>query len=99
MDKYIGIDVHSASCTIAVVDAYGKRVGLHVVATNGQEIVECLAAFPGQKVLLVRDAKWLAIRGAGTARCRSGGGGCCSPYGPRPGRDTAPAFNTSARHG
>jgi hypothetical protein len=50
MDKYIGIDVHSASCTIAVVDAHGKRVGLHVVATNGQEIVECLAAIPGSSI-------------------------------------------------
>jgi len=49
MDKYIGIDVHAASCTIAVVDAHGKRAGLHVVATNGQEIVECLRAIPGQK--------------------------------------------------
>jgi len=49
MDKYIGIDVHSASCTIAVVDAHGKRAGLHVVATNGQEIVECLAVIPGQR--------------------------------------------------
>jgi hypothetical protein len=35
MDKYIGIDVHAASCTIAVVDARGKQTGSHVVATNG----------------------------------------------------------------
>jgi transposase len=49
MDKYIGIDVHAASCSIAVVDARGKHVGLHVVATSGQEIVECLQAIAGQK--------------------------------------------------
>jgi len=30
MDKYIGIDVHAASCTIAVVDASGKQTGSHV---------------------------------------------------------------------
>ena len=24
MDKYIGIDIHAASCTIALVDARGK---------------------------------------------------------------------------
>jgi hypothetical protein len=46
MDKYIGIDVHAASCTIAVVDARGKQTGSHVVATNGQEIVECRRAIP-----------------------------------------------------
>jgi transposase len=49
MDKYIGIDVHASSCTIAVVDAHGKQVGSYVVATNGQEIVECLRAIPGQR--------------------------------------------------
>ena len=49
MDKYIGIDVHAASCTIAVVDARGKQTGSHVVATNGQEIVECLGAIPGER--------------------------------------------------
>jgi hypothetical protein len=46
MDKYIGIDVPAASCTIAVVDARGKQTGSHVVATNGQEIVECLLEGP-----------------------------------------------------
>jgi hypothetical protein len=32
-----------------VVDARGKQAGSHVVATNGQEIVECLRAIPGQR--------------------------------------------------
>jgi hypothetical protein len=49
MDKYIAIDVHAASCTVAVVDARGKQTSSHVVATNGQEIVECLRAIPGQR--------------------------------------------------
>jgi hypothetical protein len=49
MDKHIGIDVHAASCTLAVIDARGKQVGSHVVATNGQEFVECLRAIPGQR--------------------------------------------------
>jgi len=30
MDKYIGIDVHARSCTVAVIDGVGKRVGHHV---------------------------------------------------------------------
>ena len=55
MDRYIGIDVHSSGCTIAVVDAHGKRAGLHVVATNGQEIVECLAAIPGQRHMFFEE--------------------------------------------
>jgi hypothetical protein len=49
MDKYIGIAVQAASCTISVVDARGKQAGSYVAATNGQEIVECLRAIPGQR--------------------------------------------------
>jgi predicted NBD/HSP70 family sugar kinase len=40
MDKYIGLDVHATSCTAAVVDARGKRLGSHVIETNGQALVE-----------------------------------------------------------
>jgi hypothetical protein len=40
MEKYIGLDVHAASCTAAVVDARGKRLGSHVIETNGQALVE-----------------------------------------------------------
>jgi hypothetical protein len=57
MDKYIGIDVHAASCTIAVVDARGKQAGSQVVATNGQEIV----FIDGGRIILADDAarNWL----------------------------------------
>ena len=34
MDRYIGLDVHSSSCTLAVVGPSGKRLGTHVVETN-----------------------------------------------------------------
>jgi len=59
MDKYIGIDVPAASCTIAVVDARGKQTGSHVVATNGQEIVECSAGGPDAKSRF--DANWPGV--------------------------------------
>src|SRR5207237_10380879 len=38
--RYIGLDVHSTSCTAAIVDARGKHVGKHVIETNGQALVE-----------------------------------------------------------
>ena len=31
MDRYIGIDVHAKSCTVAVMDTAGKRVSQHVI--------------------------------------------------------------------
>lgn len=33
MEKYIGLDVHAASCTAAIMDGRGKRLGAHVIAT------------------------------------------------------------------
>ncbi len=62
MDRYIGIDVHARSCTVAVVDASGKRVGEHVVETNGQVLIECLRMIPGQRHVCIEEgtqSAWL----------------------------------------
>jgi hypothetical protein len=40
MEKYIGLDVHAASCTAAVLDARGKRLGSQVIETNGKALIE-----------------------------------------------------------
>lgn len=40
MEKYIGLDVHAASTTAGVVDARGKKLGCHVLETNGHALVE-----------------------------------------------------------
>jgi hypothetical protein len=48
MDRYLGLDVHAASCTAAVIDARGKRVGApRVLETNGQTLIEFLETQPG----------------------------------------------------
>ena len=39
MKRYIGLDVHAASTTFAVIGESGKRLGTHVVETNGQALV------------------------------------------------------------
>ena len=46
MDRYIGMDVHAASCTIAVVGPSGRKLGSQVVETNGQALVEAVRAIP-----------------------------------------------------
>jgi hypothetical protein len=38
-DRYIGLDVHATSCTVAIVDARGKRLGHDVLETSGQVLV------------------------------------------------------------
>ena len=64
MERYIGLDVHAASCTAAVVDARGKRVGApHVLETNGQTLVEFFKLQPGRLHLCFEEgtqSTWLA---------------------------------------
>ena len=46
MERYIGLDVHSASCTIGVLSAKGKRLSSTVLETNGKVLVEFLRLIP-----------------------------------------------------
>ena len=43
MDRYIGLDAHSSSCTLGVLGPSGKRLGLHVVETNAKALTEVLS--------------------------------------------------------
>jgi len=64
MERYIGLDVHAASCTAAVIDARGKRVsGPHVLETNGHALVEFIKIQPGTVHLCLEEgtqSAWLA---------------------------------------
>jgi hypothetical protein len=62
MDRYIGLDVHSASCTAGVLSANGKRLSSTVLETNGKVLVEFLRLIPGDLHLIVEEgthAAWL----------------------------------------
>lgn len=62
MKRYIGLDVHKASTTFAVIDEKGKRLGSHVVETNGQALVERLKTIPGDKYVVLEEgtqSAWL----------------------------------------
>jgi hypothetical protein len=37
MDRYIGLDAHSQSCTLAVVGPSGRRLGSQVVETSRRD--------------------------------------------------------------
>ena len=47
MHRFIGLDVHAASTTFAVLGESGRRLGTHVVETHGQALVERLKAIAG----------------------------------------------------
>ena len=55
MEKYIGLDVHAASTTFAVLGESGKRLTSHVVETNGQALVEQLKMIPGSKHVCLEE--------------------------------------------
>ena len=62
MDRYVGLDVHLRSTTIAVISATGKRVKTLVVETNGQALVEAMRLTPGQLHICLEEgtqSAWL----------------------------------------
>ena len=52
MERYLGLDVHAASSTLAVVNAAGKRLQTQVLETNGRVLVEAVGLIPGRKHLV-----------------------------------------------
>lgn len=62
MERYIGLDSHSTSCTFAVVGPSGKRLSHQVVETNGEALVNFVRTVPGRKHLCLEEgtqANWL----------------------------------------
>ncbi len=62
MERYIGMDVHAASCTLAVVSETGRRLKDFPVETHGQALVEAVRMIPGHKHLVFEEglqSAWL----------------------------------------
>jgi transposase len=62
MERYIGLDVHAASCTLAVIGPSGRRLKAVVVETNGTALVETVRQVPGTRRLCLEEgtqSTWL----------------------------------------
>lgn len=62
MERYIGLDVHAASCTIVVISETGRRLRGIVAETNGEALVEAICMIPGRKHLVFEEgaqSAWL----------------------------------------
>ena len=55
MERYIGIDAHASSCTVAVVGASGRRLGAQVVETNGETLVSVIKAMAGRLHVAIEE--------------------------------------------
>lgn len=62
MDRYIGLDAHTSSCTVAVVGPSGRRLISQVVETNARALVSAIEAIPKSRHLCLEEgalAGWL----------------------------------------
>ena len=62
MTRYIGLDVHATTCTLAVVGPSGRRLGTQVVETNGAALIAAVMATPGPRHLCMEEgtqSAWL----------------------------------------
>ena len=55
MDRFIGLDAHSSSCTLGVVTLGGKRVGSQVVETNARCLIEAVRQVPEPRHICVEE--------------------------------------------
>lgn len=62
MDRYIGIDAHATSCTVAVIGPTGRKLSQQVVQTSAQALVECIRTIPRPRHLCLEEGNlsgWL----------------------------------------
>ena len=62
MERYIGMDVHAGSCTLAVISEKGRKLRDFPVETNGQALVEAVRMIPGRQHLIFEEglqSAWL----------------------------------------
>lgn len=62
MEKYIGIDIHSESCTIAVMNSAGRQLRQQVVDTQAKVLIEFLKGLAGNRYVCIEEgqlAEWL----------------------------------------
>lgn len=62
MDRYIGLDAHSSSCTVAVVSPSGRRLQSKVLETNARVLIDFLKSIPRSRHLCLEEgthSAWL----------------------------------------
>ena len=62
MERYLGLDVHAASCTLAVISQAGKRLKDFPIETHGRALVEAIRMIPGHRHLVFEEgiqSAWL----------------------------------------
>ena len=62
MDRYIGLDAHASSCTVAVIGPSGKRLHHQVIETNAKALITFILTIPKNRHLCLEEgthSDWL----------------------------------------
>lgn len=62
MERYVGLDAHAQTCTLAVVGPSGRRLSSRVVETNGRALRDAIGSIPGRIHLCLEEgtqSAWL----------------------------------------
>ena len=56
--KYIGLDVHQATISVAVLDCSGKLVMEAIVETKAETILQCMHGLRGSLHVTLEEGTW-----------------------------------------
>ncbi|MBE7479512.1 MAG: transposase [Polyangiaceae bacterium] len=62
MDRYIGLDAHSQTCTFAVMGSAGRQLREQTLETNAKVLIDFVRTIPGQRRLCMEEgtlSEWL----------------------------------------
>lgn len=62
MKRFIGLDAHVQTCTVAVMGPSGRRIAEHVVETHGRALRQLIRSIPGERHLCLEEGSlsaWL----------------------------------------
>ena len=55
MDRYIGLDAHASSCTVAVIGPSGRRLQSQVLETNARALISFIKTIPKSRHLCLEE--------------------------------------------
>ena len=62
MDRYIGLDSHASSCTVAVIGPSGRKLQCQVIETNAKALINFIRTIPKNRRLIFEEgthSNWL----------------------------------------
>jgi hypothetical protein len=60
-EKYIGMDVHQATISVAVMDSQGKVVKESILETKAATLLEFFAGLRGSRFVTFEEGTWAAL--------------------------------------